>query len=82
MVFFSLSMALVSLAKGAGSFALLAVADHLYHIALDYGGWYLFLHPIAVYLVLLSGICLYDSAAEFIDILVGLLSDEEGDSDS
>lgn len=82
MVFFSMSMALVSLAKGAGSFALLMMADRLYHIALDCGGWYLLLHPVAVYLVLLSGICLYDSAVEFMDILSELFDDEEGDNNS
>lgn len=82
MVFFAISMAIVSLAKGAGAFALLTFANHFYHIALDCGGWYLLLHPVAVYIVLLSGICLYDSAVEFVDILLELFDDGEGDSDN
>lgn len=79
MVFFSISMALVSIAKGAGAFALLAIANHCYHIALDSGGWCLLLHPVAVYLVLLGGICLYDSAVEFMDILSELFGGGEED---
>ena len=82
MVFFSISMVLVSIAKGAGAFALLVLANHLYHIALACGSWYLLLHPVAVYLVLLSGICLYDSAVEFMDILSELFGGGEGDSDN
>lgn len=82
MVFFSISMALVSIAKGAGAFALLAIANHFYHVALDSGGWYLLLHPVAAYLVLLGGICLYDSAVEFMDILSELFGGVEEDIDN
>ena len=82
MVFISISMALVSIAKGAGAFALLTIANHFYHIALDSGGWYLLLHPVAVYLVLLGGICLYDSAVEFMDILSELFGGGEEDIDN
>ena len=82
MVFFSISMAIVSIAKGAGSFALLSVADRLFHIALDNGSWYLLLHPVALYLVILSGICLYDSAVEFMDILSELFRGGEEDIDN
>ena len=82
MVFFSISMALVSIAKGAGAFALLAIANHFYHVALDSGGWYLLLHPVAAYLVLLGGICLYDSAVEFMVILSELFVGGEEDTDN
>ena len=53
-----------------------------YHVALDSGGWYLLLHPVAAYLVLLGGICLYDSAVEFMDILSELFGDGEEDIDN
>lgn len=82
MWFLYLSLALVSIAKGAGSFALLTLAEQLYHISLDYGGWYLLLHPLALYLVLLSCVCLYDSASEFIDILAELFGDEDNDHEN
>ena len=79
MAFLFISLAIVSLAKGAGAFALLAIANRLFHTALEFGGWFLLLYPVALYLVGLSCICLYDSADEFMSILSELFDDNGDD---
>lgn len=80
MWFLYISLAFVSAAKGFGAFALLLIANKLFHTAFDIGGWNVFLYPVAAYCVVLGAICLFDSASEFIDILSEAFGNEDDDN--
>lgn len=81
MVFTTISLALVSIIKGSGAFIALMCAHSAFHMALDNGGWYIVMYVVALYLVGLSGLCLFDSASEFLTILSQLFSDEGDNMD-
>ena len=77
MVILNITAALSSLLQGSGAFFALYFANEVFKIAITRGGAYVFLHAIAIYLVLLAVYCIIDSAAEFYDIIIQMLPGED-----
>ena len=77
MVILNITAALSSLLKGSGAFFALYCANEVFKIAIDRGGVYVFLHALAIYLVLLSVYCIIDCATEFYEIVQQAFPDED-----
>lgn len=69
MIILNITAALSSLLQGSGAFFALYVANEVFKIAIARGGAYVFLHLLAIYLVLLAVYCIIDSATEFYEII-------------